>query len=110
MQYIVLFLAGLADQILKWILGTGIKAAAMTLTYTALILGLFTAFLALIWATLNIISVAAPYQMGFILSLVPTSVSVYTSAYLTVLISKRVFDWHKQIIAAQVSASWKNAY
>ncbi|HEY9746556.1 MAG TPA: hypothetical protein V6C99_10105 [Oculatellaceae cyanobacterium] len=97
MQWLVVLLVSLVESIFTWFLKKGLKAGAMFLSYMALIISLFTAFLALIWATLGALVPFVPAGMGFILSLLPPSTSAYISAYFTVLIAKRVYDWHAKI-------------
>lgn len=97
MPWLLVLLVSLVESLFTWFLKKGVKAGAMFLAYMALIIGLFTAFLALTWATLGALFPVVPSGIGFILSLLPPSTSAYISAYFTVLIAKRVYDWHSKM-------------
>lgn len=97
MQWLLLFLAGLAESLFSWFIKKGVKAGAMFLTYIVFIIGLFTAFLSFTWITISALQPVIPAGMGFILSMLPPSTSSFISAYFTVLLSKRVYDWHAKI-------------
>jgi hypothetical protein len=97
MQWLLLFLAGLVESIFSWFLKKGVKAGAMFLSYMVFIIGLFTAFLSFTWLTINALMPVVPAGMGFIVSMLPPSTSSFISAYFTVLIAKRVYDWHAKL-------------
>lgn len=107
MQWLLVFLGGLVEKIFTWLIGRGITVGTMLLSYIGFMVGLFTAFLAVVFTALETIRVAAPDGMGFILSILPPSTSAMIGVYFTALVSKRVYDYHKKITRDFTQATLK---
>ena len=97
MPLLFLGLVTLVERLIAWWITKGIKVGAYFLGYVTFAVAAFTAFLALVYATVSALKPIAPDGVGFALAILPPSTGAYISAYLTVLVAKRVYDWHKQI-------------
>ena len=90
-------LAALAERIVSWFVSKGIKTGAFFLGYATLIVGMYSAFLVSTLLAVNALRPVVPTGVAFGMAFLPPSTTFYMNAYFTVLIAKRVFDWHKQI-------------
>lgn len=71
----------------------GFRKAGVYIAFVSLVMTLFFAFLATIYGILSGLMNYAPYGVAFGLGVFPPSTSFFISSYLTVLVSKRAFDW-----------------
>lgn len=94
MQWFFLGLIEIVRTVAAWFIRRGFKSGAVFLTYVVTIIGVFVAFVALIYGLLNGLVFIAPAGVGFGLSFLPPSTPLFISTYLTSLVAKRVFDWY----------------
>lgn len=97
MQWLFIGLAGIVEKVVSWFISRGIQKGAYFLGYVTFILGLFTAFLAMAYIAINSVRPFAPTGVAFGLAILPPSTPAFISVYLTVMIAKRVYDWHKHL-------------
>ncbi|MCB5186131.1 hypothetical protein LG201_13030 [Methylobacillus gramineus] len=97
MHWLFIGLATIVERLVTWLITKGIKQGAYFLGYVSFVVGLFTAFLAATYIGLMALKPITPNGVGFALAFLPPSTAWYMSFYLTVLISKRVYDWHKHL-------------
>ncbi len=97
MPWLFLGLANIVERLVTWLITKGIKQGAYFLAYTVFVIGLFTAFLAVTYTGINALKPLTPNGVGFALAFLPPQTAAYISFYLTTLIGKRVYDWHKQL-------------
>jgi len=97
MPWLFIGLANIVERVVTFFITKGLKKAAFFLGYATFVIGLFTIFLALVYTGINALRPITPAGVSFALAFLPSSVSAYISFYLTCLIAKRVYDWHKQL-------------
>jgi len=97
LPWLLTALAALAERIVSWFVTKGIKTGAFFLGYVTFVVGLYAVFLATTFVAVNALRPVVPVGVSFGLAFLPPATAFYMNAYLTVLIAKRVFDWHKQI-------------
>jgi hypothetical protein len=107
MQWIWVGLVGILERIFSWFIGKGIKSTALFLSYSTFIIGGFIAFIALSYAAINALRPVVPFGVDFGLSLLPSQTPLYISAYLTVLIARRVYDLQKRFTRDFTQATLK---
>lgn len=95
MQWLLVGLAAILERIVAWFIAKGIKTGAIFLAYVTAILGAYAAIVAATYAAVFALKPVAPSGLTFALAFLPSTTPLFLSAYLTALIAKRAFDWHK---------------
>ncbi|WP_048811625.1 DUF5455 family protein [Methylobacillus flagellatus] len=97
MHWLFIGLASIVEKVVTWFILRGLKKSAYFLGYVTFIIGLFTAFLSATYIGLNVLRPITPTGVAFGLAFLPPSTPAFISFYVTVLITKRVYDWHKHL-------------
>ncbi|CAG0983521.1 hypothetical protein MTYP_01892 [Methylophilaceae bacterium] len=97
MPWLFIGLANIVERAIVWFISRGLRKGVYFTTYAFFVIGLFTAFLSATYIGITALRPLTPNGVSFGLAFLPPSTAGYISFYLTVLISKRVYDWHKQL-------------
>ncbi|MFL9711902.1 hypothetical protein [Methylobacillus sp. Pita1] len=97
MHWLFIGLASIVERVVTWFIVRGIRKSAYFLGYVSFVLGLFTAFVAMAYTGITLLRPITPTGVAFGLAFLPPSTPAFISFYVTVLITKRVYDWHKHL-------------
>jgi hypothetical protein len=95
MQWLFVGLVGIVERIVTWLATKGIKTAGFFLSYMSIIVAGFLGFVALCYTLISALQPITPFGVAFGLAMLPSSTPLYVSAYITALIARRVYDFHK---------------
>ncbi|MFD0930208.1 hypothetical protein ACFQ1T_10525 [Methylophilus glucosoxydans] len=97
MQWLLVFLTGLLQQLFSLFIKRYVHRMAVTLAYVTFTVGLFVAFCVLVTSSIAAIQIFAPPGLSFALGMIPSVVYNFGEIYLTLIIAKRVHDWKQSV-------------
>lgn len=97
MHWIFIGIVSILERLFSWLIVKGLKKSAFFLSYATFVIGLFTAFIAAMYLGLTALRPITPMGVSFGLAFLPPSTPIFISFYVTALITKRVYDWHKHL-------------
>jgi hypothetical protein len=104
MQWLLIFFGGLLESLIKWFAKKGLYSLGVTISYIALYIGLYLAFVTATAGALWLLEPAMPNIVPFVLSLFPPVAFAMMNVYFVALVARRVFDWHRRSLKEMHSA------
>jgi hypothetical protein len=95
MNFLLVGIVSILERLITWFATRGFKFFSFFMAYLTITVAGYLAFLASSYALINTLIPLAPDGVGFGLSLLPPSTGQLISAYMVILTTKRVYDFHK---------------